>query len=156
MNEEYVKRYDKWNERAKILDKRVFVDFYHEREIWWCSMGVNIGSEQDGRNDFFERPVIIVRKIRRNLLIVVPITSKFAEHQDRMTAHIAGQTSQILLSQVRSISCNRLSRKIGRIKTTIFRELIIRMIRILIDSETSETPLESGESRSPKAKVSKV
>lgn len=37
---------------------------FYEREIWWCSLGVNIGFEQDGTNDLFERPVLVIKKIQ--------------------------------------------------------------------------------------------
>lgn len=35
---------------------------FREREIWWCSLGENIGFEQDGKNEKFERPILVLRK----------------------------------------------------------------------------------------------
>ena len=55
------KDFDKWNERKKALNDRERI-LFNPREIWWCSFGVNIGSEQDGSGDNFERPVIIIKK----------------------------------------------------------------------------------------------
>ncbi|MFH1170496.1 MAG: hypothetical protein V1704_02965 [Candidatus Vogelbacteria bacterium] len=46
------KDFDQWNERKKGLHNRDRVPFYHEREIWWCALGVNIGSEQDGSKEY--------------------------------------------------------------------------------------------------------
>ena len=31
------------------------------REIWWASLGQNIGVEINGKNDNFERPVVIIK-----------------------------------------------------------------------------------------------
>lgn len=47
------KDFDKWNNRKKIIDQKEISNqmFFNEREIWWGSLGVNIGYEQDGKND---------------------------------------------------------------------------------------------------------
>lgn len=57
------KDFDSWNK----LKKRVNYAFRErdrakEREIWWCLIGHNIGSEQDGSYERFERPVIILKR----------------------------------------------------------------------------------------------
>ena len=41
------KNFDTWNIKKKHVN-RGESRLYTEREIWWCSLGVNIGSEQDG------------------------------------------------------------------------------------------------------------
>ena len=43
------KDFDSWNEKKKILNNND-VSFYHEREVWWCSLGVNVGYEQNGKS----------------------------------------------------------------------------------------------------------
>ncbi|MFA6404571.1 MAG: hypothetical protein WCW03_01010 [Candidatus Paceibacterota bacterium] len=50
----YFKDFDLWNTHKKHLDKSKSPDYFHERDIWWCAIGVNIGSEQDGKNDNFD------------------------------------------------------------------------------------------------------
>lgn len=57
------KNFDKWNGEKKRVNIRDENTLFHEREVWWCSLGVNIGFEQDGKNDIFERPVLIIRNI---------------------------------------------------------------------------------------------
>jgi mRNA interferase MazF len=47
-----------------------------EREILWCSIGVNIGDEQDGHNKLYNRPVLVIRKFNRHLFWGLPLTSK--------------------------------------------------------------------------------
>ena len=37
--------------------------YFREKEIWWASLGANIGYEQDGKNDNFERPVLILKSL---------------------------------------------------------------------------------------------
>ena len=48
----------------------------HEREIWWCSLGVNVGHEEDGKNEQFERPALILKKWSNKTVIILPMTTK--------------------------------------------------------------------------------
>ena len=146
MDEIYIKDFDKWNAYQKTLDKQEFDGFCREREVWWCALGVNIGSEQDGKNDLFERPVLIIKKIRKDLLRIIPLTSKIDDHDDRITATIAGERSQILLSQARTISSKRLLRKIGYVRIALFQEVIIRLVRSILDIpyESETPPIKAG------------
>jgi len=46
------KNFDSWNEPKKLLHTSVKSNrLFHEGDIWWCSVGLNIGSEQDGKNN---------------------------------------------------------------------------------------------------------
>jgi hypothetical protein len=57
------KDFDGWNNVKKKVDTHNTSSLYFkEREIWWASTGVNIGSESDGKNELFERPVLILKK----------------------------------------------------------------------------------------------
>jgi hypothetical protein len=40
------KDFDGWNETKKRTDLRRGEPFHHEREVWWCTLGVNVGSEE--------------------------------------------------------------------------------------------------------------
>lgn len=49
MEKEKLQKYDEWNkEKKKIsdIDKKVF---FKEGEIWWCSLGINLGEEVYGK-----------------------------------------------------------------------------------------------------------
>ncbi|MDO8512513.1 MAG: hypothetical protein Q7S57_04525 [bacterium] len=54
------KDFNQWNEKKKKLHNRSDAPFFHKREMWWCSLGANIGSEQDGSGEEYYRPVLIV------------------------------------------------------------------------------------------------
>ena len=138
--EEYIKDFDGWNNEVKVLESKKFEDFFYAREIWWCALGVNIGSEQDGKNDSFERPVLILKKINSNLLLMVPLTSKISAREYRVTASILGKKSQILIEQARTISSKRLLRKIGSLKKSTFQEVIICFLKYILSFQEGETP----------------
>lgn len=45
------KAFDDWNELKKKLDQNWRQPYVHHREVWWCSLGQNIGAEIDGKNE---------------------------------------------------------------------------------------------------------
>ena len=51
MISEYIKDFDKWNNSKKLINENNRQVFGYPREVWWCSLGVNVGSEIDGKNE---------------------------------------------------------------------------------------------------------
>lgn len=43
------KDFDSWNEQKKQLENTQKTVLFKEREIWWTSIGVNIGNESCGK-----------------------------------------------------------------------------------------------------------
>jgi len=97
--------------------------FFHEREIWWASLGVNIGFEQDGKNETFERPILVVKKFNRHVLWVLPLTSKERIGKYYYQIEYQGEKSTVILSQLRLISSKRLIRKIRKLSSSEFKEI---------------------------------
>lgn len=96
--------------------------FFHEREIWYCHLGENIGFEQDGQEELFLRPVVIIRKFNNDILWGVPLTRTkknlpfyfaFTIHSE--TGAPDKEQSIAILSQIRLIDAKRLRRMIGYI-----------------------------------------
>ncbi len=63
------KDFDSWNAKKKELHNRAGAPFFHEREIWWCSIGINIGSEQDGSDDEYSRPVLVLKGLSKETFL---------------------------------------------------------------------------------------
>ncbi len=64
--------FDDWNDKKKRLhDSRPNI-LFKEGQIWWCSLGVNVGEEVLGKGPMYRRPVIVVRKITHNSCVVIP------------------------------------------------------------------------------------
>jgi len=87
--------------------------YFFEREICWVSLGVNIGFEQDGKNDNFERPVLILKKFGPYTLWALPLTTKIK--RDCWYHYIfnyQGDDYAAILTQLRLISSKRLLRKV--------------------------------------------
>jgi mRNA interferase MazF len=105
----------KWHSLKSEIEKQIPSPLFYEREIWWCSVGANVGAEEDGKNDPFERPVLVLRKFNRDMFWGIPITSKekYGEYYYPFSLH--GESMTALLSQLRVLSAKRLRRRIGRI-----------------------------------------
>ena len=76
----YEKNFDRWNEKKKLIHQRNPPTRIQSGDVWWCSIGSNIGHEQDGKNEWFDRPVCIVRCFGTELAWMVPLTSQ--KHED--------------------------------------------------------------------------
>jgi len=51
----YNKDFDSWFRKKSEIENQSERPNYHEREVWWCSLGMNIGFEQDGKKDAIKR-----------------------------------------------------------------------------------------------------
>ena len=114
------KDFDKWNPIKKRLHTRTSLSTAHPREIWWCSLGLNIGAETDGKHNSFERPVLVMKVYSRESLLILPITSKSKNDKFHFPVVISDRNIWIKLTQSRVISNRRLLRKIGVLQKDIF------------------------------------
>lgn len=127
-----MKDFDAWHELKKQLDANNDNSTeFHEREIWWCSIGVNIGREQDGKNHAFERPVLIIRKFNNELATVVPLSSKIKTGSYFYTWTDVNKVSSVLLMQLRLISAKRLQRIIKKMPAIHFVAIKQKLIKII-------------------------
>jgi mRNA interferase MazF len=95
--------------RIHSNEKRVI--YFNEREIWWASVGVNIGNEIDGKNGYFERPILVLKKINPSTLLAVPLTTQDKQGYYYLEFKNGVGKKIFILSQMRLISSKRLIRK---------------------------------------------
>jgi mRNA-degrading endonuclease toxin of MazEF toxin-antitoxin module len=114
------KDFDTWNALKKHIHQKRFLAFVHAREVWWCSLGLNVGTEQDGKHAAFERPVLILRKFNRESVLIAPITSQFKRTPYHVRFTHDGIEYAVIISQVRLISTRRLRRRIFRMPEDAF------------------------------------
>lgn len=60
-------------EKKKINDKQGIL-FVKEKDIRYAQLGINIGNEEDGKGEYFKRPVLVVKKFG-NMFLVIPMTT---------------------------------------------------------------------------------
>lgn len=115
------KNFDSWNSRKKSLEDTVREPIkFNARDIWWCSFGVNLGSEQDGSGNNFERPCVIIKKLSPTTAIVLPLSTKKKLEVFQVPFSVSGKEGYILLDQIRVIDAKRLFRKMGYVDKETF------------------------------------
>src|SRR3989344_3431473 len=123
------KDFKKWHTYKERIHTAVARPFFHIREIWFCTLGANVGFEQDGVGEDFLRPIVIVKKFNNEIFLGIPLTK--AKKKVRETAEpyyyvfsfINKIKSAAILSQIRLIDAKRLVRHIGTISEANFKDL---------------------------------
>jgi mRNA interferase MazF len=109
-----MKRFLEWiglKERLHVVkDKPPHVS---EGDIWWVSVGENIGSEINGKSRLFSRPAIVFKKLAHGFYFVVPTTTKLKEGSWYVSFRHKGIDTVACLHQARAIDHRRLSTKLG-------------------------------------------
>lgn len=99
---------------------------YKQRDIWWANVGLNVGSEQNGKDEEFQRPVLVLRKFGQHIFWAIPLTSqkkdnkyhieiKYKEYYENIVGELISEDKEgrIILNQLKTMSSKRLIRKIG-------------------------------------------
>ncbi len=107
------KDFDSWNVKKKKADDIKIRPMFKERDVWWCSIGTNIGDEQDGKGENFTRPVLVVRKFNHNIFIGIPLSTKIKDSTFYHKIHFMGRDQSLMLSQIRIMDAKRLRDKMG-------------------------------------------
>jgi len=103
--------------------------YFHEKDVWWASLGSNIGHEEDGKNKRFERPILILRKFNKHLILIIPLSSKVKKDKFYYYKFVSnnGKFISAMICQIRLISSKRLIRKMGNINNIDFHEIKSRI-----------------------------
>jgi mRNA interferase MazF len=100
-------------------------------------VGVNVGVEIDGKNNDFERPVLIVKKFNDEMFWGIPLTSKLKQHPYVLEVQHDGGISFANVSQLRLCSSKRMLRKIGMISSESYNHVLGSIITILTPKKSS-------------------
>lgn len=84
-----------------------------EGEIWWISVGENVGSEINGKSGLFSRPGIIFKKLAHGFYFVIPTTTRIREGSWYVGIRQQSRDMVACLHQARAIDYRRLSSLIG-------------------------------------------
>lgn len=118
--------FDKWNEEKKKIH---FADdgpvlYPKEKEVWLCSVGKNIGFEQNGGDNNFSRPVLVVKKFNNKMFWAVPLSTKQKKYDFFYNfTDVNGQPASVILAQLRLTSVKRFLRKIYEMPENNFNEI---------------------------------
>jgi mRNA interferase MazF len=115
------KDFTEWHSFESRIQSRKSTIYFNEGEIWFCSIGLNIGFEQDGKGEGFWRPVLIVKKYNQEFFTGIPLTTKDKRGKHYFDLDMStGFKGKLILSQIRSFSSKRLANMIGLLNQDAF------------------------------------
>jgi mRNA interferase MazF len=69
--------FDRWNNKKQLAhDVPLPLAFPKNGEVWMCTLGKNLGREQNGGSQDFSRPVLVIKKFNNEIFLVVPLSTK--------------------------------------------------------------------------------
>lgn len=124
-----MEEYDKWNEVKKDTQKKKRKLGMKSREIFWVKLGQNLGSEEYGKGKDFARPVIIVRRLTRDLFIGIPITTTIKNNDyfhsfTYMNKSRGMVENSAMILQVKTFSIKRVLSKVGIVDKEDFDKIL--------------------------------
>ena len=117
------KDYSKWHSlKCKVHEHENKV-YCKSRDVWWVCLGHNVGFEQDGKGENFERPVVVLKVFNTHLFLGIPLTSKDKNGKYYFPLEYNNMKSLAVLSQARVFSNKRLLNKVGVIPIDMFNSM---------------------------------
>ena len=111
----HIKDFDKWNNVKKNLNKEERKITIRRGEIRWVSLGINIGSEIDGKGESFSRPALIVHVIGNHFALVIPMSTKIKDIAGYVPFEWKDKTFSLCVHQTKVVSQKRILRRLGRV-----------------------------------------
>lgn len=111
----YFKDFDTWNAVKKRLQTEERQVNIRKGEIRWVSVGVNLGSEIDGKGVSFTRPALIAHVIGSKLALIVPITTKVKDIPGYVSFEWKDKVNALCIHQMRVVSQKRILDRVGKI-----------------------------------------
>lgn len=119
----FIKNFIDWFKAKPNLHEMKKRPLFQEREVWMCHFGANIGFELDGKQKELLRPIIVLKKLSKNTLIAIPLSSHTKNGSWYSPSFVKNQEGRYCLNQIRMIDAKRLKYWIERIDSNNFKKL---------------------------------
>jgi mRNA-degrading endonuclease toxin of MazEF toxin-antitoxin module len=127
-----VKKFIGWIYNKIYIHSRTRVALVKEGEVYWCTLGENIGDEENGKGEDFRRPVLIFKKFNNNIFWGIPMSTKIKNNKYYVKVLLKNVEQSVMISQLRILDTKRLDEKMGYISYVEFlrvEESIINIIK---------------------------
>ena len=121
-----MKDFDSWNELKKKIDTKNDLpdNFPKEGEVWMSTVGINIGYEQNGSEDNFSRPMLIVKKFNNHMFWAIPLSTQQKDFDFYFNyTDPNDQKVSAILAQMKLVSVKRLKRDLYIMRDKLFNEI---------------------------------
>lgn len=122
--------FDIWNELKKKIEvtDEELESFPKESEVWMCHLGRNLGYEQNGSNDNFSRPVLIVKKFNNHMFWSVPLSTKQKPFDFYFNfTDPNGEKVSVIIAQMKLVSIKRLKRKMYDLPEKMLENIKVKL-----------------------------
>ncbi len=124
-------KFDNWNKLKQKLQNKEIISF-KQGEIYFMSVGQNIGYEIYGKKELYLRPVLVYRKLSKQTFVGIPLSSKEKDGTYFFTFRYTNKTlSTALLNQIRVFDIKRHAYYDGRIKLSDLKQIEIKLLDLL-------------------------
>ncbi|MCK4387080.1 MAG: type II toxin-antitoxin system PemK/MazF family toxin [Candidatus Pacebacteria bacterium] len=118
-----MKNFRDWFKLKTKINNGNKIIYFHERELWWINLGVNVGSEQDGVGYKFLRPVVIIKKFNKKIFWGIPLTTKDKKGLFYYHFNFKNKKEIAEISQLKLIDSKRLVTKMGTLDKDNFDKI---------------------------------
>ena len=127
-----LKRFIEWIQNKINLDTKERIIEINQGEVYWCALGENIGDEENGKGDNFRRPVLVLKKVNKNIFWGVPLSTKNKDNIYYIRVLLKNIEQSAMISQLRVLDTKRLDKKIGYISRKDFVDIQNAIINTLL------------------------
>jgi len=141
-------RFDEWNRlKKKLHHKEKIIDFY-QGNIYFMSIGKNIGHEVYGKENLFLRPVLVYKKLTKTTFLGIPLTSQKKEGSYFFQfSYKKDKTSTAMLHQMRVFDIRRSEYLSGKVSKKTFENLTHKVEEFIITSSKKKRNADKGLNR---------
>ncbi len=128
-----MKDFDIWNDKKKLVENKGRV-LVKKGDVFWCCLGLNIGTEYDGKNENFSRPVLIIKKFSNETVLVLPLTTQIKNTDWYYKLNINNKKAEAILNQLRVVDTKRLrGNKVVSISENILKDILEKLFALIKD-----------------------
>ncbi len=126
----YIKDFDNWNLEKKNIDIKgileidnISKDYIRKWEIRWCAIGVNIGSEIDGKGKEFLRPCLLLEESTPDIFLIIPMSTKIKKSFGYREIEFNSQKVSLCIHQIKTISKKRIYGRLSKLSEGKIKEI---------------------------------
>ncbi len=135
-----IKHFIDWILTKIIIDKTPRNDLIiNEGQVYWCFMGENVGFEQNGKGEYFHRPVLVFKKFSNYIFWGIPMSTKNKDNKYYIKILLKDVEQSAIISQLRVLDSKRLYLFIGYISKQDFNKIESKVINLIKHKSESST-----------------
>ncbi len=110
----YIKDFEAWNVQKQKVDQKEAGIYLRAGDVRWVILGINVGSEIDGKGASFTRPALVIR-IVGNMALIIPLSTKIKSMAGYLNLKLNDKEMSLCINQMKVVSQKRILHRLGHI-----------------------------------------